>query len=147
MALTNHKYASARMKANNPMRRATSLVKMKDTLKKIGHKPVIRGGNGTGLTFPEQVLSLATGLLPYVVTTHMKRDSGYPTNYKIDLADVSRMLAVEIDGPSHGLLSRRAQDQKKEIFLKSLGWTLLRFSNKQVLDDLQGCVDQIMAGI
>jgi hypothetical protein len=147
MARTNRKYASSRMKMNNPMSRPASLAKMKATLKKINHKPLIRGGNGTGLTPAEQILSVATGLMPHVVTTYMKRDSGYPTNYKLDLADVARMLAIEIDGSSHGLLSRQEQDQKKENFLKSLGWVVLRFSNKQVLEDTQDCVNRVKAGI
>ena len=46
MARTNRKYASARMKANNPMSNPEAREKMAKTLKRIGHRPAIRGGNG-----------------------------------------------------------------------------------------------------
>jgi hypothetical protein len=145
MARTNRKYASARMKTNNPMARPGSLEKMKDTLKRIGHKPPVQGGNGRGMSPAEQCLSLASGLLPYVVSTHMGRNNGYPTNYKLDLANPKHMLAIEIDGASHGLLKRQAQDRKKEDFLRTLGWMVLRFTNKQALEDTANCVSQIKA--
>lgn len=146
MADTNRKYASARMVLHNPMHDAAIRQSVSDTLKRIGHKPSVRGGNGTGLTAAEQVLSTTTGLLPYVVVTHMKRNSGYPTNYKLDLADPQRKLGIEIDGNSHCLLSRQAQDRKKEEFLKTLGWTVLRFSNKQALEETEECVRIIQTG-
>ena len=146
MARTNRKYAfkfSERMKNKNPMRNASSLEKMKETLKRIGHKPVIQGGNGRGMSSAERCLSSATGLLPYVVNTHMGRNNGYPTHYKLDLADPTRMLAIEIDGASHGLLLRQEQDHKKENFLRTQGWTVIRFTNKQVLENTVACVTRI----
>ena len=59
------------------------------------------------------------------------RTPGYPTHYKIDLALPERKIAVEVDGFSHG--SRRDQDEKKEAKLRSLGWIVLRFSNRDIL--------------
>jgi len=56
------------------------------------------------------------------------------------------MLAIEIDGNSHCLLSRQAQDRKKENFLKSLGWTVLRFTNQQVIEETKMCVEKIKKG-
>lgn len=146
MASTNRKYASARMVANNPMARPESLKKMKRTLKRIGHKPTVRGGNGTGLSPAELVLAKATGLSPYVVPTHRSRNSGYPTHYKLDLADPQRLLAIEVDGNSHGLLARQAQDRKKEGLLRELGWTVIRFTNKQALEETQMCMEKIKKG-
>ena len=146
MANTNRKHASARMVANNPMAHPESLKKMKGTLKRLGHKPAVRGGNGTGLSPAEQVLATATGLFPYTVPTHTKRGTGYPTHYKLDLADSARMLAIEVDGNSHSLLLRQAQDRKKENFLKYLGWTVLRFTNQQVLEETSACVERIKKG-
>lgn len=140
---TNTMYASARMTKNNPMTRLASLRKMKRTLKRIAHKPPVRGGNGTGLSPAERVLSEATGLQPYIVPTRTKRSEGYPTHYKLDLADPERMLGIEIDGASHGLLSRQAQDRKKEKFLRSLGWTIIRFTNQQAIEETKKCCDLI----
>lgn len=141
MSHTNTVYASARMTERNPMSNPESLKKMQRSLK--GRTLSVRGGNGTGLTSSEQVLSDATGMLPHIVPTHLGRYSEYPTHYKLDLADPERMLAVEIDGRSHGALERQAQDRKKEAFLKDLGWTILRFTNEQVLEETQTCCDRI----
>jgi very-short-patch-repair endonuclease len=68
----------------------------------------------------------------YVIPTHQKRGSGYPTHYKADFANPTKMIVVEVDGNSHNSLIRQAQDKKKEAFLKGLGWTVLRVSNKTV---------------
>ena len=142
-AKTNRKYASARMTSNNPMRKAEVRQSVSDTLKRIGHKPSVRGGNGTGLTTAEQMLSDATGLQPYIVNTHGGRSKGFPTHYKLDLADPQHMLAIEVDGNSHNLITRQAQDRKKESYLRSRGWTVLRFTNKQVLENTAYCVSII----
>ena len=61
----------------------------------------------------------------------------YPTHYKIDLADRATMTAVEVDGSSHTALERKAQDRKKDSFLTSLGWKVLRLSNIQVMEHLE----------
>jgi len=49
-----------------------------------------------------------------------------PSHYKIDLAQESVKLAIEIDGSSHGA-KRRIADARKTSFLESKGWTVLRF--------------------
>jgi hypothetical protein len=146
MARTNHKYASARMKANNPMSHPESVQKMKDTFVKIGHKPSIQGGNGRGPTIPEQILSNALGWeTNVIVKTFCGRKSGYPTHYKLDVANWDKKVCIEVDGSSHSLLTRKAQDQKKEKYLQDLGWLVLRFSNKEVLENLNGCLLTILA--
>ena len=42
-------------------------------------------------------------------------------------------IAVEADGPSHGTLARKEQDAKKDALLGLYGWTVLRFSNEEIL--------------
>jgi len=86
---------------------------------------------------------VATGLNPHIVATHMGRGNGYPTHYKLDLADPEIMLGIEVDGSSHGLLSRQEQDRKKTAFLEALGWTILRFPNRQVLEGVERCCEII----
>ena len=140
---TNSIYASERMKRSNPMSQPKSVSKMRRTLKRIGHRPSVCGGNGTGLTPAEQALSSATGLLPYNVNTHGGLKDGYPTHYKLDLAHVEHKLGIEVDGGSHQMLSRQAQDRKKEEYLKARGWTILRFTNKQALEETDKCCEII----
>jgi hypothetical protein len=141
MTDTNLKYASARMGKHNPMANPASVQKMQRSLQ--GRTPSKRGGNGTGLSPAEQALSAGTGLKPYVVPTRTKRSEGYPTHYKLDLANPECLLAVEVDGRSHRAILRQKQDQRKEDFLKALGWTILRFTNEQALKETNQCCDLI----
>ena len=148
----NHRSASERMKKNNPMYKPDVRKKVSTALKAIGHKPLIHGGNGTGLTKPQELLAKKLedlGFEPaceYVVPTHTKRDtSGYPSHYKIDIAIPDRMTAIEIDGPSHLSLKIQAADKKKTGFLTGLGWNVLRFTNKAVMADLEGCVQTVLS--
>lgn len=130
MAETNRRTASARMKANNPMSRPEARKRLSNTLRKMKWRPRVRGGNGHGPTPPQQrladLLELETEV---VVRTKMPRGSGYPTCYKLDLGDHELRLGIEVDGHSHSALGRREQDAKKDAFLASLGWTVLRFTN------------------
>lgn len=129
----------AQVKKANPMHSSATRAKLSVSLKAMGHKPAKQGGNGRGLSPAELALSQATGLRPYVVPTG-GRGHGFPTHYKLDLADPSVMLAVEIDGGSHNALKVRDADRRKEEFLRSRGWTVLRFTNSQALTDTTACV-------
>jgi len=123
---------------------------MKETLLAMGHKPIIRGGNGTGLTRSQSLLlsSLGTDWTPELVvkTGHWRgNESGYPPAYKLDIGNEALKIGVEVDGTSHGMLSRQLQDRKKDQFLRGLGWTVLRFKNAEVLGNLAGCVQMVMS--
>ena len=138
------------MKTNNPMNRPEIREKVSKTLKERGHRPPVRCGNGTGLTEPQKMLMDALTELEtiaeYVVPTK-KRQEGYPTCYKIDIAIPNKMVAIEIDGNSHCSLKRQEQDKKKTDFLSGLGWKVLRFKNKQVTEHLADCVRMVMSTI
>lgn len=75
----------------------------------------------------------------------MPRGSGYPSNYKLDIANPQVMLGIEVDGSSHTTVERQAQDAKKEEFLSGLGWTVLRFSNREVTEHLAECVQTVLS--
>ena len=153
MSRTNQKYASARMKAHNPMSNMETRAKMAETLHRIGHKPKIQGGNGRGMTVPQALLmEHLVALKPqseFVVKTCVVGDNPehYPTHYKVDISIPAEMIAIEVDGMSHTSLIKKAQDVKKENFLKSKGWTVLRFSNAEVLKDVIACVQTVTSTI
>jgi len=108
--------------------------KISERLKEIGHKPKIQGGNGRGLTVPQEKLLRLLGtswIAEYVVP--IGRKPGLPTHYKLDLADPMRKITIEVDGNSHYALVRQAQDKKKTIYLQNHGWIVLRFWNHQIL--------------
>ena len=138
---------SERMKLKNPMRNKESVEKMKNTLRAIGHKPSVRGGNGCELTKPQQKLLslLQNAEAEYAINTKDARHlfQKVPNAYKVDLAIVDQKLAIEVDGSSHGALIRREQDERKGEILKSLGWSVLRFTNKEVMEDTQAVMTTI----
>ena len=113
-----------------------SRLKMKAKLREIRHKPIRRGGNGCLLPLPQLAMLHALGEgweSEFPVSVGMGRDSGYPTCYKIDIANQNKMIGIELDGNSHGLHSRKSQDTKKMEMLKSLGWSVYRVSNERAL--------------
>lgn len=150
MARTNRKYASARMKAKNPMHRQEIRSKMSATLRAMGWGPTVRGGNGCPPTPQQQAMAEALGWEMEVVvpTGHHQRDgSGYPTCYKLDVGNEELKVGVEVDGFSHCSFERQEMDHKKDEFLDSLGWLVLRFKNKEVDTDLEGCVRKVREAI
>lgn len=108
--------------------------KISRTLKLRGHGPSVRGGNGRGLTVPQQRLLDVLGPTwePEFPLSLGPREPGYPTHYKLDLAHRGLRVGIELDGSSHR--SRRHLDAKKDAKLVSLGWTVLRFWNETILD-------------
>lgn len=128
--------ARLRMLTDNPMVNPATRLKQSATLKAIGHKPKVRGGNGSGPTKAEIVLLklLPGSLCNYPVRTGKKSGSGYPTCYKVDVSIPVLKLGIEADGNSHNNPNRRARDQKKDALLKELGWTVLRFQNRTILE-------------
>jgi hypothetical protein len=135
--------ARERMTTNSPMKDPANRAKMSETLKRIGHKPSIRGGNGTGPTAAEKILCerFPEAKWNYAITTGMKRGSGYPQSYKVDLGFPIIRLGVEADGGSHCSLARKMQDNKKVEFLRGLGWAVCRFSNQDIINRTDWVVD------
>lgn len=141
--------ASERMMQNNPMQNPEAREKVSRTLKAIGHRPKARGGNGK-LTEPQVLLAELTGLTAeLVVKTRPIRGKieRLPTNYKIDLACQASMLAVELDGSSHRSPAARDRDAKKERALSLLGWRVLRFSNREAMENTRSVVDAIRSSM
>lgn len=54
--------------------------------------------------------------------------------YIADFAWLSARIIVEVDGDSHETLDGRRHDIRRDNFLKSQGFTILRFDNAQVID-------------
>jgi len=132
---------SCSKKRENAMRCPAARAKMSATLKRIGHQPIVQGGNGRGLTESQKILFEILGddwIPEHAVPTGLRMATrgtaeAYPTNYKLDLANPKLMIGIELDGVSHNTPSRRAQDQKKDKLLQSFGWRVLRVPNKDAL--------------
>ena len=62
-------------------------------------------------------------------------------NYIVDFYCKELMLAIEIDGESH--YGKEEKDDYKDIRLKSLGVTVIRFDDLEVKYNTEGCLKRI----
>lgn len=65
--------------------------------------------------------------------------------YYADFACIEAGLVVELDGLSHEGEAVELRDQLRERDVEAAGWLVLRFTNRQVLDDLPGVLSAIRA--
>lgn len=59
-------------------------------------------------------------------------------NYAVDFYCAEKKLIVEIDGDVHDFDRQRLLDQKRERYLESRGFTILRFTNVHVKNLIEG---------
>ena len=136
-----------RIRSLNPTSDPNVRAKISITLRRIHHKPPQQGGNGRPMPLPQKILLELLGeawVAEYAISLG-KRTEGYPTCYKVDLGNPSSMIAIEIDGFSHVAEKRKFLDMKKEDKLNSLGWKVLRFTNKEVLSSALEVVGKVQS--
>ena len=63
--------------------------------------------------------------------------------YVIDFYCVELHLAIELDGSQHFTAEQQAFDQRRSVYLKRLGIVVLRFDNRQVLQEMDGVLQAI----
>lgn len=139
-------------KLHNPMWSEASRRKTSESLKRIGHKPPIRGGNGAGMTEPQKKLLGLLGEgwkseLSVGIGAGLREEYHAANVYKLDLGNKELKLGIECDGNSHNTLARRQQDTKKDAVLGLLGWTVLRFSNEKIMADTDLVMEEIMSTV
>ena len=136
-------YSAERMRKYNPMSNPETVEKVKQAMK--GRTFLSRGGNGT-FTRQQQVLCQALELpetaMEFVIPTAQAKEhfQSLPPAYKVDLGIPAVKLAIEVDGRTHTSRKWKFLDRRKTAVLNFLGWTVLRFWNKEVDQDLNGCV-------
>jgi very-short-patch-repair endonuclease len=64
-------------------------------------------------------------------------------NFIVDFFCNELMLAIEVDGYSHELIEVYNKDLKKDKKLNEFGITVLRFSDKQVLKEMDNVLREI----
>lgn len=62
----------------------------------------------------------------------------------VDFACPSQKIIVELDGSQHGEDHGVARDEARTKTLQTLGWTVLRFWNDDVLKDIDGVCQHIV---
>ena len=69
------------------------------------------------------------------------------SSYIVDFCCPSEKLIIELDGDPQGEYHKIQKDENRDKFLKSLGFTILRFENKFVFQDpeyLKGEISKIL---
>lgn len=85
---------------------------------------------------------LYNGLVSYGLHPRTQYPAG--RKYRIDIAFPGPKLAIECDGKAfHSSPKQKAHDRKKDRYLKSQGWTVLRFSGSRIHRDLPSVVKRI----
>jgi|SRR5579862_4761119 len=64
-------------------------------------------------------------------------------NYIADFACLSIKLIVELDGQTHDFDERQRADRTRDAFFVSEGFYVLRFTNEQVMSNLEGVLEVI----
>jgi very-short-patch-repair endonuclease len=59
-------------------------------------------------------------------------------SYVIDFYCPQEKLAVELDGAAHDSAAAEAKDEARDAFLGALGIRVLRYENRDVVDNLEG---------
>lgn len=140
--------SSQRMRTHNPMRdpKVRAVVATKTRVRGWPAN-VPKGGNGRPLPAPQLLLAATLGWETEVAVCTGDLGSIFdaPHAYKVDIGNMELRAAIEVDGASHDSPERRIQDIKKETVLRGLGWAVLRFSNKQVMEHLGECVQTVLS--
>ncbi len=145
MTAEGRRALSQRMAERNPSKDPVVRAKIAASHRASGHRPKVLGGNGRGFTEPQMRLAGLLGWPMEVVVPTGQKGGGVPTHYKLDIACPDLMIAVEIDGGSHGTLRQQDRDRRKTAWLTGAGWTVLRFSNREVMADTAGCARTVMS--
>ena len=61
--------------------------------------------------------------------------------YILDFACIDVKLAIEVDGGQHSEI--QSQDNLRTAWLQAQGWKVLRFSNTEVLQNIEGVLEQV----
>lgn len=65
--------------------------------------------------------------------------------YIVDFVSFERKIIIELDGGQHAI--RKRQDQKRDIWLRSQGFEVLRFWDNEVLKNIEGILETIRTKI
>ena len=77
---------------------------------------------------------------------HFRRQSPIG-RYVVDFVAFSHWLVIEADGSQHGTLSGLQSDTTRDSFLRSQGFTVLRFWNSDIDRNLNGVMETILSAL
>jgi very-short-patch-repair endonuclease len=65
----------------------------------------------------------------------------------VDFACLSKRLIVEVDGGTHSTCEELRRDAKRESYLRSQGFQIVRFWNFDLMPNIEGMTDTIVAAL
>ena len=68
-------------------------------------------------------------------------------NYIVDFACAKHKLIIEVDGSGHGEEASLQHDIKRTIFLETNGWTVIRFWNDEILQNIDAVCSNIISSL
>jgi len=94
-------------------------------------------------TFPERLLwsRLRRGL----VHGYRFRRQHTIDCYVVDFCCNDAKLIIEVDGDSH--IGQREQDDRRQAYLEAMGYQVIRFTNDDILQDIDTVVDRIAQAV
>ena len=75
---------------------------------------------------------------------HFRRQTPF-RGYYLDFVCFSRKLVIEVDGSQHAEPEQLAHDSRRTAVLEREGFTVLRFWNGDVRENLSGVMDSVLA--
>jgi very-short-patch-repair endonuclease len=64
-------------------------------------------------------------------------------NYIVDFYCSAARLILEVDGSQHYEAKTRENDRERDTYLAGLGFTVLRFSDREVFENINGVLERI----
>lgn len=64
-------------------------------------------------------------------------------DYIADFACLPLRLIIELDGGYHQLPTQQRSDEERTEWLETKGYTIIRFSNEEILGDIEGTINRI----
>jgi len=67
--------------------------------------------------------------------------------YIVDFAIHEHKLVIEVDGEHHFTADGLARDGRRDAWLETVGYRVLRFSTEDLAESFEGCVREILAAL
>lgn len=67
--------------------------------------------------------------------------------YIVDFYCPEMKIIIEIDGETHFTDEQKALDSKREDYLRSLGLKIVRYTNDEIMKNLEGVLEDILSNV
>jgi very-short-patch-repair endonuclease len=67
--------------------------------------------------------------------------------YTVDFVIHSKSLVIEVDGQHHFLPDRMVRDARRDDWLSTKGYRVLRFTTGDLSDSFDGCIEEILRAL